>query len=143
LCKPDVLELPGPPGLRRDEVLIEVRVCGVGNWDEFATADWDLGARPPMALGVGFADNPGNRVVQLTPPRPACSIIFGTGVSYGGADISEVFHDASGLLHHAGTTARVAGQAPYHKSYGSFVSFEYPDGTGWLVQEITTRLPGR
>ena len=39
--------------------------------------------------------------------------------------------------------ARVAGPAPGHKSYGSFVSFEDPDGNGWLVQEITTRLPGR
>jgi catechol 2,3-dioxygenase-like lactoylglutathione lyase family enzyme len=39
--------------------------------------------------------------------------------------------------------ARVAGPLPGHKSYGSFVSFEDPDGNGWLVQEITTRLPGR
>jgi NADPH:quinone reductase-like Zn-dependent oxidoreductase len=51
-----VLELPGPPGLRPDEVLIEVRACGVGNWDEFVRAgDWDLGKRPPMALGVEAA----------------------------------------------------------------------------------------
>ena len=51
-----VLELPGSPGLRPDEVLIEVRACGVGNWDEFArTGDWDLGTRPPMALGVEAA----------------------------------------------------------------------------------------
>jgi NADPH:quinone reductase-like Zn-dependent oxidoreductase len=51
-----VLELPGPPELRPDEVLIEVRACGVGNWDEFArTGDWDLGHRPPMALGVEAA----------------------------------------------------------------------------------------
>ncbi len=51
-----VLELSGPPGLRPDEVLIEVRACGVGNWDEFArTGDWDLGRRPPMALGVEAA----------------------------------------------------------------------------------------
>jgi len=51
-----VLDLPGPPGLRPDEVLIEVRACGTGNWDEFArTGDWDLGIRPPMALGVAAA----------------------------------------------------------------------------------------
>jgi NADPH:quinone reductase-like Zn-dependent oxidoreductase len=51
-----VLELPGSPELRPDEVLIEVRACGVGNWDEFArTGDWDLGKRPPMALGVEAA----------------------------------------------------------------------------------------
>jgi hypothetical protein len=60
-----------------------------------------------------------------------------------GAEVSEVFHDATGVFHHAGTVARVAGPLPGHKSYGSFVSFEDPDGNGWLVQEITTRLPGR
>jgi NADPH:quinone reductase-like Zn-dependent oxidoreductase len=52
----EVLELPGPRALRPDEVLIDVRACGAGNWDEFArTGDWDLGARPPMALGVEAA----------------------------------------------------------------------------------------
>jgi len=52
----ELLELPGAPGLRPDEVLIDVRACGVGNWDEFArTGDWDLGTRPPMALGVEAA----------------------------------------------------------------------------------------
>jgi len=50
------LELPEPRALRPDEVLIEVRACGVGNWDDFArTGDWDLGVRPPMALGVEAA----------------------------------------------------------------------------------------
>ncbi len=52
----EVLELSGPRRLRPDEVLIEVQACGVGNWDEFArTGEWDLGARPPMALGVEAA----------------------------------------------------------------------------------------
>jgi hypothetical protein len=60
-----------------------------------------------------------------------------------GAEVSSVFQDATGVFHHAGTTARVAGPAPGHMSYGSFISFEDPDGNGWLVQEITTRLPGR
>jgi hypothetical protein len=43
----------------------------------------------------------------------------------------------------AGTAARVPGLAPDRKSYGSFASFSDPDGNGWLLQEITTRLPGR
>ena len=60
-----------------------------------------------------------------------------------GADVSAVFHDASGVFHHAGTEGRVSGPAPDHKSYGSFASFNDPDGNGWLLQEITTRLPGR
>jgi hypothetical protein len=54
-----------------------------------------------------------------------------------------VFHDAGGVFHHADTTARVSGPDPEHHSYGSFASFEDPDGNGWLCQEITTRLPGR
>src|SRR5262249_34320942 len=50
------LDLPGPGELRPDEVLLEVRCCGVGNWDEFARAGaWDGGRRPPMALGVEVA----------------------------------------------------------------------------------------
>ncbi len=116
-------------------------------------------------LDADYTVGPGYRVVQLTPPGSACSVIFGTGVSPAsaqglhlvtddidaaradlasrGAEVSDVFHDATGVFHHARTTARVAGPASDHKSYGSFISFEDPDGNGWLVQEITTRLPGR
>lgn len=51
-----LLELPAPGELRADEVLIDVRACGVGNWDEFVrTGAWDTGGRPPMALGVEAA----------------------------------------------------------------------------------------
>jgi len=106
------------------------------------------------------------REVQMTPPGSACSVIFGTGVTSAepgsvqglhlvvddisaaraeltgrGADVSEVFHDAGGVFHHVGTKDRVAGKAP--DSYGSFASFRDPDGNGWFLQEITTRLPGR
>ena len=108
------------------------------------------------------------RVVQLTPPGSPCSVIFGAGVSSAppgsaqglhlvvtdidaaraelagrGADVSEVFHDAGGVFHHAGTANRVTGPAEDHKSYGSFASFSDPDGNQWYLQEITTRLPGR
>jgi catechol 2,3-dioxygenase-like lactoylglutathione lyase family enzyme len=108
------------------------------------------------------------RVVQLTPPGSACSIIFGIGLttaapgsaeglhlavsdieaaraelSGNGADISDVFHDAGGVFHHAGTEGRIAGPQPERLSYSSFVSFSDPDGNGWVLQEITTRLPGR
>ncbi len=108
------------------------------------------------------------RVVQLTPPGSGCSIIFGTGVTTAapgstqglqlvvtdieaarselashGVDVSEVFHDAGGVFHHAGTQARVSGAEPNGRSYASFVSFSDPDGNNWFVQEITTRLPGR
>jgi catechol 2,3-dioxygenase-like lactoylglutathione lyase family enzyme len=108
------------------------------------------------------------RVVQLTPPGSPTSVIFGAGLTTAtpgsaqglqlvvddigaardelagcGAEVSEVFHDESGVFHHAGTTARVIGPAPENASYGSFVSFSDPDGNEWFVQEITTRLPGR
>ena len=108
------------------------------------------------------------RVVQMTPPGSPCSIIFGKsltdaapGATQGlhlvvedieaaraslvatGAPVSEVFHDAGGVFHHAGTAARVPGLAPNRASYGSFASFADPDGNGWVMQEITSRLPGR
>ena len=60
-----------------------------------------------------------------------------------GVDVSELFHDAGGIFHHAGTEARVTGPAPDRADYGSFASFSDPDGNGWLLQEIKTRLPGR
>lgn len=108
------------------------------------------------------------RVVQMTPPGSACSVIFGTGVTsdapgsaHGlhlvvddieaartelvgrGAKVGEVFHDAGGVFHHAGTGGRVPGPDPERTSYGSFASFDDPDGNAWFLQEITTRLPGR
>lgn len=60
-----------------------------------------------------------------------------------GAEVSEVFHDAGGVFHRAGTQGPVPGPAPDHQSYGSFASFSDPDGNGWFLQKITTRLPGR
>jgi len=65
------LELPEPRALRPDEVLIDVRAAGVGNWDEFVrTGSWDLGIRPPMALGVeaaGLVTAVGDRVTGIRP----------------------------------------------------------------------------
>jgi catechol 2,3-dioxygenase-like lactoylglutathione lyase family enzyme len=108
------------------------------------------------------------RVVQMTPPGSPCSIIFGQNLTdaapgsaqglhlvagdieaaradlaASGAPVSDVFHDAGGVFHHAGTKARVPGLAPNRASYGSFASFADPDGNGWVLQEITARLPGR
>jgi len=141
--------------------VVVVPVADVDRAKDFYTA---LGWREDAdyAAGADF------RVVQLTPPGSACSVIFGTGVTSAapgsaaglhlvvadidaaraeladrGAEVSEVFHDAGGVFHHAGTEGRVAGPAPDHQSYGSFASFSDPDGNGWLLQEITTRLPGR
>ncbi|MDX6365041.1 MAG: hypothetical protein QOK30_117, partial [Nocardioidaceae bacterium] len=60
-----------------------------------------------------------------------------------GVEVSEPFHDATGIFHHAGAEGRESGPAPNHADYGSFVAFSDPDGNGWLLQEIKTRLPGR
>jgi catechol 2,3-dioxygenase-like lactoylglutathione lyase family enzyme len=119
-------------------------------------------------LDADFTASEDFRVIQVTPPGSACSVIFGTGLTSAApgsaqglhltvndidaaqaelagldVDVSEVFHDAGGVFHHAGTAGRVAGAAPNHQSYGSFVSFSDPDGNGWYLQEITARLPGR
>jgi catechol 2,3-dioxygenase-like lactoylglutathione lyase family enzyme len=111
------------------------------------------------------------RVLQFTPPGSQASIIFGTAVTdaapgsidsmllavddieaareeliSGGVEVSRVFHDAGGGLgggFHAGTEGRAAGPDPEGRSYGSYASFSDPDGNGWLLQEITERLPGR
>jgi len=118
--------------------------------------------------GLGWrldADFPGPnnwRVVQMTPPGSPCSIHFGSGVTTAapgsaqnlylvvsdieaaradligdGANVSEAFHfDGFG-------GPRVSGRAPNGQSYGTFATFSDPDGNSWLLQEITTRLPGR
>jgi len=61
-----------------------------------------------------------------------------------GVDAGEVFHCATGYAcRFPGNDGRVSGPQPERSSYGSFVSFRDPDGNGWLLQEVTTRLPGR
>jgi catechol 2,3-dioxygenase-like lactoylglutathione lyase family enzyme len=146
------------------DMKLEVVVLPVSDVDRARDFYKALGWR----LDADFPVEEGFRVVQMTPPGSACSIIFGDGVTPAapgsaqglqlvvsdidaaraglashGARVSEVFHDATGVFHHAGTQARIAGPAQDHKTYGSWVSFSDPDGNGWFVQEVTTRLPGR
>lgn len=146
------------------DMKLEVVVVPVSDVDKAKDFYQGLGWR----LDANFAKGEDFRVVQLTPPGSQCSIIFGTGITSAapgsadglqlvatdveaardelisrGAEVSEVFHDAGGVFHHAGTEERASGPAPNHQSYGSFVSFSDPDGNRWYVQEITTRLPGR
>jgi catechol 2,3-dioxygenase-like lactoylglutathione lyase family enzyme len=100
------------------------------------------------------------RVVQLTPPHSQCSITFGKGLTTAepgsaqrmelvvsdidaaradlvsrGVEVSDVFHLDGGRA--------LPGPDPDHNSYLSYASFSDPDGNAWLLQEITTRLPGR
>jgi catechol 2,3-dioxygenase-like lactoylglutathione lyase family enzyme len=112
--------------------------------------------------------NEGFRAIQFTPPGSKASIIFGKGVTstkpgsidrpvltvYNidaardnlmarGVDVSEVFHYVGGPFNKTVENPRVSGRDPQGRSYYSFASFEDPDGNGWLLQEIQTRLPGR
>src|SRR5437867_1284644 len=107
-------------------------------------------------------------VLQFTPPGSEASIIFGKGITSKkpgladgltlavedvdaarkdliarGVAVSEVFHYAGGPFNDTGENPRVGGRDPEGRSYFSFASFEDPDGNGWLLQEIQTRLPGR
>jgi catechol 2,3-dioxygenase-like lactoylglutathione lyase family enzyme len=146
------------------DMRLEVVVLPVSDVDRAKDFYLRLGWR----LDADFVDGDDFRVVQLTPPGSPCSIIFGTGITAAapgsadglyvvvddieaaraelighGAQVSDVFHDAGGVFHHAGTTSRVPGRDPERRSYASFASFRDPDGNGWMLQEITTRLPGR
>ena len=110
------------------------------------------------------------RIVQFTPPGSECSVQFGANMTSAapgsarglylivsdlatardelaarGAEVSEVFHEGplGGRFQPAGTTGRMSGPAPDQASYGSFATFSDSDGNSWLLQEVTTRLPGR
>jgi catechol 2,3-dioxygenase-like lactoylglutathione lyase family enzyme len=146
------------------DMRLEIVVLPVSDVDRAKEFYLGLGWR----LDADFVVDDDFRVVQLTPPGSPCSIIFGAGVTDAapgsagglylvvddikaaraelvgnGAQVTEIFHDADGVFHHAGTTARVPGPDPERRSYCSFASFSDPDGNGWMLQEVTTRLPGR
>jgi catechol 2,3-dioxygenase-like lactoylglutathione lyase family enzyme len=146
------------------DMKLEVVVLPVADVDRAKDFYSSLGWR----LDADFAAGEDFRVVQLTPPGSEASVIFGKGITAGtpgsvedlqltvsdidaardglaarGVDVSEVYHDAGGVFHHAGTEARVSGPADGHADYGSFASFRDPDGNGWVLQEINVRLPGR
>lgn len=143
---------------------LEVVVIGVADVDRAKAFYVGLGWR----LDADFASGEDFRVVQVTPPESRASVIFGKGITNAqpgsvdslvlavadldaardelsrfGAQVSEVFHDAGGVFHHAGTEGRVPGPDPQGRSYSSWASFSDPDGNRWMLQELTTRLPGR
>jgi catechol 2,3-dioxygenase-like lactoylglutathione lyase family enzyme len=146
------------------DLRLEVVVVPVSDVDRAKRFYLNLGFR----LDVDYVSGDDFRVVQMTPPGSACSVTIGTGITAAvpgstqglllavndieavraaligrGIEVSDLFHDVGGVFHHAGTEGRVPGLDPERHSYGSFASFRDPDGNGWLLQEITTRLPGR
>jgi len=146
------------------DLKLEVVLLGVSDVDRAKAFYENLGWR----LDADFAAGDDFRVLQLTPHNSEASIIFGKGVTSAkpgsagslvlavedvaaarddliarGVDVSEVFHYAGGPFNNAVKNPRVSGRDPQGRSYYSFASFEDPDGNGWLLQEIQTRLPGR
>jgi catechol 2,3-dioxygenase-like lactoylglutathione lyase family enzyme len=134
-------------------------------------ADVDRAKRFYESLGwrvdADFAAGDDWRLVQMTPPGSACSVMFGTGFTTAvpgsvqgtfivvenlaaaraklagqGVDVTEVFHFDRNLLV-LRKDGRTPGPDPEGRSYFSFASFSDPDGNSWLLQEVKTRLPGR
>src|SRR5215470_12865720 len=146
------------------DMKLEVVVIGVSDVDRAKEFYENLGWR----LDADFVISDDFRAVQLTPHNSEASIIFGNGITPAkpgsaknlvlavddiaaahddlvarGVAVSEVFHYAGGPFNNAVENPRVGGRDPQGRSYYSFASFEDPDGNGWLLQEIQTRLPGR
>jgi catechol 2,3-dioxygenase-like lactoylglutathione lyase family enzyme len=145
------------------DLKLEVVVLPVSDVDRAKEFYGGLGWR----LDADFSFDNGFRVVQFTPPGSDASIQFGTDLTSGapgsvqnlyliasdiqaardelvaqGAEVSEVFHPAApGAQFRPDTSGHLGGRSP--DSYGSFATFSDPDGNGWLLQEVTTRLPGR
>ena len=128
---------------------LEVVVVPVADVDRAKQFYVSLGWREDADIG----GPQGYRAVQFTPPGSTVSILIGNkGVTPvaeligHGADVSEVFHDAGGSLGGgfiAASEARAPGHDPKRRSYASYAAFSDPDGNGWLLQELTERLPGR
>jgi len=138
-------------------------IIGVSDVDRAKAFYENLGWRVDIDIAVGDF-----RGVQVTPHNSEASIIFGKGATSPqpgstqnlvlavkdvdaarndliarGVDVSEVFHFTAGPFNNTVENPRAPGRDPEGRSYFSFASFADPDGNGWLLQEITARLPGR
>jgi len=145
------------------DMKLEVVILGVSDVDRAKAFYENLGWR--LDIDVAHGDFRG---VQLTPHNSGASIIFGKGVTSAqpgstknlvlavdnidaarddliarGVEVSEVFHFVAGPFNNTVENPRASGRDPEGRSYFSFASFEDPDGNGWVLQEITARLPGR
>jgi catechol 2,3-dioxygenase-like lactoylglutathione lyase family enzyme len=145
------------PGARGVDMKLEVVVIPVSDADRARRFYGDLGWR----LDADFVKGDAFRGVQFTPPGSSCSIHFGTGITSAapgsaqglflvvsdieaaradlvarGVEVSDVFHRGVG-------EPPSSGRDPERRSYASYATFRDPDGNGWLLQEVTARLPGR
>ena len=152
------------PSATRVDMKLEVVVIPVSDVDRAKEFYGSLGWR--LDADVTGDDS---RLIQFTPSGSGCSIQFGTNITLAapgsaqslylvvsdinaarnelgahGVDASEVFHCAKGYAcRFPGNEGRVSGPQPERGSYGSLLSFSDPDGNSWLLQEVTTRFPGR
>jgi catechol 2,3-dioxygenase-like lactoylglutathione lyase family enzyme len=153
----------GMASVKNVDLKLEVVVLPVSDVDRAKAFYGGLGWR----LDADFSFDNGFRVVQFTPTGSGASIQFGTDMTSAapgsvqnlylivadiaaardelvaqGAEVSQVFHPAApGAQFRPDTSGHLGGRSP--DSYSSFASFSDPDGNGWLLQEITSRLPGR
>jgi catechol 2,3-dioxygenase-like lactoylglutathione lyase family enzyme len=156
-------DVSSPASVKVVDLKLEVVVIPVTDVDRAKEFYGGLGWR----LDADFAFENGFRIVQFTPPGSGASIQFGTDMSLGapgsvqnlylivsdieaaraalvghGAEVSEVFHPAEpGAQFHPDPSGHLSGRST--DSYSSFAAFTDPDGNGWLLQEVTARLPGR
>jgi catechol 2,3-dioxygenase-like lactoylglutathione lyase family enzyme len=153
--------LPRPGAV---DLKLEAVVIPVSDVDRAKRFYAELGWR----LDADFAFDNGFRVVQFTPPGSACSVQFGQRITPAapgsaraylvvsdirdahdqlvtrGVPVSEVFHAGKpGAQFQTDGADRISGPAPDHASYRSYATFSDPDGNSWVLQEVTTRLPGR
>ena len=149
------------PATRPLDMKLEVVILPVSDADRAKQFYASLGWRED----ADFVLSDDLRILQFTPPGSQASIIFGDGVTAAvpgsagslllavddldaaraelierGVDVSEVFH---GVAFTEGGKGRVPGPDPERNTYGSYASFTDPDGNEWLLQEVTSRLPGR
>jgi catechol 2,3-dioxygenase-like lactoylglutathione lyase family enzyme len=163
---PDMEKLTGQGEADMVDLKLEVVVIPVSDVDRAKQFYEGLGWR----LDADFPFDNGFRVVQFTPPGAGCSVQFGSNITSAspgsaqglylivsdieaardelaarGAAPSDVFHAGTpgAQFQPDGDSGRVKGPAPDHATYSSFATFSDPDGNGWLLQEVTTRLPGR
>jgi catechol 2,3-dioxygenase-like lactoylglutathione lyase family enzyme len=145
------------------DMKLEVIVLPVSDVDRAKRFYGNLGWR----LDLDFRAEDGYRVIQFTPPGSRCSVIFGEDVTTAapgsiqglllivsdvvstrdellrrGVEVSQLFHDAGGVFHHADGESLLRGPNPQRRSYASYASFRDPDGNGFVLQEVTARLPG-
>jgi catechol 2,3-dioxygenase-like lactoylglutathione lyase family enzyme len=148
------------------DMKLEALVIPVSDVDRAKQFYSNLGWR----LDADFPFDNGFRVVQFTPPGSGCSLQFGTNITSAapgsaqglylivsdieaalgeliarGVNISEVFHAGTpgAQFQPDAKNGHLSGPAPDHASYSSYATFGDPDGNTWLLQEVTTRLPGR